>query len=95
MTGGYTTGMSRQIAVKLPDNLVDEIDRLVEDGAFDSRSQAIRSGLEAVVAGQRRQAIARRYQDAMTRLPETSEEIGEAMDLAVNAINEEPWERWW
>jgi len=87
--------MTRQIAVKLPDDLVDEIDRLVEGGAFASRSQAIRSGLEAMVAGRRREAIDRRYEDAMTRLPETSGELREATDLAVNAINDEPWERWW
>lgn len=41
--------MTIQIAVMLPDGLVHEIDRLVEGGAFASRSQAIRSGLEALV----------------------------------------------
>jgi len=87
--------MTIQIAVKLPDDLVNAIDRLVQDGAFDSRSQAIRSGLEAMVAGRRRQAIDRQYRDAMDRLPETNEEIAEATRLAVNAIDEEPWQRWW
>lgn len=87
--------MTKQIAVKLPDRLVDEIDRLVEGGAFNSRSQAIRSGLEDMVAGQRREEIARRYRDAATRLPESKNEIDEAMELAINAIDEEPWERWW
>lgn len=87
--------MTRQIAVKLPDALVDEIDRLVEAGSFDSRSQAIRRGLEAMVAGQRRQEIDRQYREALTRLPETSEEIDEARALAIGAINDEPWERWW
>ncbi len=87
--------MTIQVAVKLPDDLVKAIDRLVDDGAFASRSQAIRNGLEAIVAGERRQEIGRRYQDAMARLPETNEEIDEATHLAVNAINEEPWERWW
>jgi Arc/MetJ-type ribon-helix-helix transcriptional regulator len=87
--------MTIQIAVKLPDDLVNAIDRLVQDGAFDSRSQAIRSGLEAMVAGRRRQAIDRQYRHAMDRLPETNEEIAEATRLAVNAIDEEPWQRWW
>lgn len=87
--------MTRQIAVKLPEALVDEIDRLVEGGAFDSRSQAIRTGLEAMVVERRRTAIDHRYRDAMSRLPETSEEIDEATALALTAINDEPWERWW
>lgn len=87
--------MTKQIAVKLPDGLVNEIDRLVAGGTFNSRSQAIRSGLEAMIAGHRREEIDRRYRDAATRLPETKDEIDEATDLAINAINEEPWERWW
>jgi Arc/MetJ-type ribon-helix-helix transcriptional regulator len=87
--------MTKQIAVKVPDGLMNEIDRLVEGGTFNSRSQAVRSGLEAMVAGQRRKEIDRRYRDAANRLPERKDEIDEATDLAINSINEEPWERWW
>ncbi|MEJ7797635.1 MAG: hypothetical protein WKF42_03975 [Solirubrobacteraceae bacterium] len=87
--------MTIQIAVKLPDALVHEVDRLVAGGAFDSRSQAIRSGLETMVAGRRRDEIGREYREAMTRLPETDEEMAAATRLAIESINEEPWERWW
>lgn len=95
MTLRYARSMTIQIAVKLPDELVHEIDRLVDGGAFDSRSQAVRNGLEAIVASRRRQEIDRRYKEAMARFPETNEEVAEATRLAVNAIDEEPWERWW
>lgn len=95
MTLRYALGMTIQIAVKLPDELVREIDRLVDGGTFDSRSQAVRSGLEAIVASRRRQEVDRRYEEAMARFPETNEEVAEATRLAVNAIDEEPWERWW
>jgi Arc/MetJ-type ribon-helix-helix transcriptional regulator len=87
--------MTIQIAVKLPDRLVDEIDRLIEGGAFTSRSQAIRSGLEAIVAARHREDIDRRYAEAMARFPETDDEIAEATRLAIESIHEEPWERWW
>lgn len=87
--------MTTQIAVKLSDELVGELDRLVEDGAFDNRSQAVRIGLETLVAAQRREEVDRRYRDALARLPETSEEIAEATRLGVDAIEDEPWERWW
>lgn len=87
--------MTIQIAVKLTDELVGEVDRLVGRGDFDSRSQAIRTGLEGLVADRRRQELDLRYRDAMARFPETAEEIGEARRCAVDAINEEPWERWW
>ena len=95
MTLRHALGMTIEIAVKLPDELVHEIDRLVARGAFDSRSQAVRSGLEAIVASRRRQEIDRRYEEAMARFPVTSEELAEANGLALNAIDEEPWERWW
>jgi len=95
MTERYALGMTIQIAVKLPDDLVQEIDRLIDGGAFASRSQAVRSGLEAIVVSRRRAEIGRRYEDAMFRLPETRDELADATRLAVNAIEEEPWERWW
>ena len=43
----------------------------------------------------RRQDLDQRSRDAITRFPETDEEIGEATRLAVNAIRDEQWERWW
>jgi Arc/MetJ-type ribon-helix-helix transcriptional regulator len=95
MTFGHTSGMTKQIAVKLPDDLVDELDRLVQLGTFDSRSQAIRTGIEAMVARQHRQEIDQRFRDGAARLPETIEDIDEATALAISSIQEEPWERWW
>ena len=87
--------MTIQIAVKLPDELVGELDRLVERGAFDSRSQGVRAGLEAMVGSYRRKELDERYRDAFARLPESDEEIAEATRLGVDAIRDEPWERWW
>jgi Arc/MetJ-type ribon-helix-helix transcriptional regulator len=84
--------MPVQVAIRLPDDLVAEVDRLVHDGTFESRSQAIRSGSEAIVAGRRRQELERRYAEAA---PETEQELAEATRLAVESIHAEPWERWW
>ncbi len=95
ITIGHTVDMTKQIAVKLPDALVDELDRLVKGGTFDSRSQAIRTGIEAMVARQHRQEIDQRFRDGASRLPDTIEEIDEATALAISSIQEEPWERWW
>jgi len=95
MTSRYARGMTTQIAVKLSAELVDELDRLVEEGAFDSRSQAVRRGLEALVTAHRGGELDRRYREAFSRLPETDEEMAEATRLAVDAIQDEPWERWW
>jgi len=87
--------MTIQIAVKLPDELVGELDRLVAAGAFDSRSQAVRSGLEAMVAARRRDAVDALYEQSAARNPETDAELADATRLAVAAIHDEPWEPWW
>lgn len=95
MTLGYALGMTTQIAVKLPDALVEELDQLIERGAFDNRSQAVRAGLETMVIARRREELDRRYREALEQLPETREELAEATRLAVDSIHEEPWEPWW
>lgn len=87
--------MTVQIAVKLPDDLVQALDELVAAGAFESRSSAVRQGVAAVVAAQRRQEIDRAYEAGYARGPETEEELREAARLAVESINDEPWDRWW
>ena len=84
-----------QIAVKLPDALVRELDRLVADGVFSNRSVAVRHAVESVVAAHRRDVIGRAYAEGYLRLPESDEEIAEATRLAAHAVNDEPWEKWW
>lgn len=95
MAAGYTESMTVQIAVKLPDALAGRLDLLVRDGSFASRSQALRAGLEAMLASRENEALKRHYRDAFARCPETPEEIADATRLAVDSIHDEPWERWW
>lgn len=84
-----------QLAVKLPDELVRQVDELVARGVFPSRSSVIRHGLEAIVTAQRQQAVAQAYERSYGQLPESEEELAEATRLAVSAIHDEPWEKWW
>jgi len=84
-----------QVAVKLPEGLVREVDELVARGVFPNRSSVIRQGLEALVEAQRREAVARAYQRGYEATPESEEEMAEATRLAVAAVHDEPWERWW
>ena len=84
-----------QIAVKLPDRLVRELDKLVAQGRFSSRSSAVRLGVELVVSGQRRQAIEEAYANGYRQVPESESELAEANRLARRAIDDEPWDKWW
>ena len=84
-----------QIAVKLPDRLVRELDELVAQGRFSSRSSAVRRGVELVVSGQRRDAIEEAYANGYRQVPESESELAEANRLATRAIDDEPWDKWW
>jgi Arc/MetJ-type ribon-helix-helix transcriptional regulator len=87
--------MSVQIAVKLPESLLSQLDALVAEGRFTSRSAAVRAGIEAIAADTRRQVIDDAFRDGFRRVPESSAEVDDARRLAVEAIEDEPWERWW
>jgi len=87
--------MTTQVAAKLPDDLVRRVDELVAAGAFPNRSAAIRQGLESLIGRLRRSAIDESIRQGYARLPESAEELARAQELAVQAIEDEPWERWW
>ena len=93
-TAGYAVGMT-QIAVKLPDALVHELDELVARGFFPSRSSAVRQAVEAIVSARRRDAVERAYAKGYGQLPESESDLAEAIRLARLAIEDEPWEKWW
>ncbi len=52
----YRFGMSSQIAVRLPDDLVEFVDELIDSGASRSRAAVVRKALER----ERRRALAER-----------------------------------
>ena len=90
----YTFRMT-QIAVKLPDALVKRLDDLVDQGVFPNRSSAVRSAVEAIIARQHRDALEQAYAEGYRRLPDSTAELAEARRLAEQAIDEEPWDKWW
>ena len=47
----------QSVPVSLPTELVDRLDRLVDDGVFSSRSDALRYGARVVVREERRQRL--------------------------------------
>jgi Arc/MetJ-type ribon-helix-helix transcriptional regulator len=59
----YHNGMSKQIAVRLPDELVDFVDELVSSGASRSRAAFVTRALER----ERRRAVAARDAQILAR----------------------------
>lgn len=87
--------MTVQIAVKLPDDLVARLDELVRSGRFPSRSTGLRRALEVLLRAEERQRIDAAFAEGFGRVPDDGAELAEATRLAVEAIEDEPWERWW
>ena len=52
-------------------------------------------GLGDDPAAHERERLQARYREALMRVPETPGELADAGRLAIESIEEEPWERWW
>lgn len=61
--------MTIQIPVRVEETMVAELDRLVSEGRFASRSDALRSALDLLIADEREQAIEAAYRRAHERAP--------------------------
>lgn len=69
--------MTSQIAIRIPDQQLKELDESVKRGEFASRTDAVRHALTGLLAELREREIAREYRDAYTRHPQDPK-IGEA-----------------
>jgi Arc/MetJ-type ribon-helix-helix transcriptional regulator len=85
--------MTIQIAVKLPNELVARLDELVRSGTVPNRSTGIRRALEVLLRAEERRRVDAAFTEGFRRIPD--DDLTEAARLAVEAIEEEPWERWW
>jgi Arc/MetJ-type ribon-helix-helix transcriptional regulator len=82
---------TEQIAVRVPEELLSELDALVASGAYESRAAAVRAGLEAITALERRRRIDRAIVAGYQRTPPTAVEDDAAIASLRDAIAEEPW----
>ncbi|MBW3606151.1 MAG: ribbon-helix-helix domain-containing protein [Actinobacteria bacterium] len=87
--------MTTQIAVKVPDAVLETIDGLVAQGRYDNRSAAVRAALDMLTRHVRDDAIDRAFTDGFRRVPESPQELSDAYRLAIDAIEDEPWQPWW
>ncbi len=83
--------MSEQIAVRIPDALVQDLDEVVARGDFASRAEAVRTAIEALVDTERRRRIGVSIAEGYRRLPQTDDEVERATAAAIASIYEEPW----
>ena len=82
---------SEQIAVRLPEELLADLDDLVSRGVYESRAAAVRAGIEALLELDRRHLTDLAVVEGYRRMPPTDAEREAAIASLREAILEEPW----
>lgn len=82
---------TEQIAVRLSQELLSQVDDLVARGVYESRAAAVRAGLGAVTESDRRRRIDRAVIEGYRRVPAAEAEREAAIRSLREAILEEPW----
>jgi Arc/MetJ-type ribon-helix-helix transcriptional regulator len=83
--------MSHQIAIRIPDTLAAQLEELVTSGRFETKADAVRTALEAMIDGTRRADIGRQIVEGYRRVPQEDSDVAAASQAAAHAIDEEPW----
>jgi Arc/MetJ-type ribon-helix-helix transcriptional regulator len=82
--------MTIQIAVRLPDDLVDGVDRMVRRGRFENRTEAVRMALERLVAQDREAQLDEAIVAGYRAQPDDEPDAWAAAALRA-LVAEEPW----
>lgn len=83
--------MSEQIAIRIPDELARELDRLVASGGFASKADAVRLAVRRLVEAERSRRVGRDIAEGYRRIPQDDDEVEAARAAAIRSIEEEPW----
>ncbi len=80
-----------QLVTRVDAELLAEIDRLVAEGAVESRSEAVRTALRQLIERRRRAEIGRAIVAEYEGRPQDAVEVGWADSATLAMIAEEPW----
>lgn len=82
---------TEQIAVRLSDELLAELDGLIEQGRYPSRAAAVRAGVEALTELERQRATDAAVVAGYRQRPPSASDRTAAIASLREAIDEEPW----
>ncbi|MGH2681394.1 MAG: ribbon-helix-helix domain-containing protein [Actinomycetota bacterium] len=83
--------MSQQIAIRIPDALAAQLEELVTGGRFETKADAVRTALEALIDAERRGDVGRRIVEGYRRVPQDDADVAAAGEAASRSIDEESW----
>ena len=79
------------ITVRLPEEHVERLDKLVAEGSYRTRAAAVTDAIERLIEEAERERIDRAIVEGYTRMPPTLEEDEWAEWSTIESIREEPW----
>lgn len=83
--------MTIQLAVRIPEELAQQLDGLVRDGVVANRADGVRRGLRALVQAEQRARVDAAIIAGYQRIPPTDAEKRWAEASGREMIAEEPW----
>jgi Arc/MetJ-type ribon-helix-helix transcriptional regulator len=83
--------MSEQIAIRIPGILAAQLADLVATGRFETKADAVRTALEALIDAERRADVGRRIVEGYQGVPQEDSDVAAADHAASRSIDEEPW----
>lgn len=83
-----------QVAVRLDDMLVDELDWLIGRRDYENRAEAIRAAIAHAVRVEREREIDERIIDGYTRVPQTDAERSWSGSRGFPGLSHDEWGDW-
>ncbi len=83
--------MSEQIAIRLSDELVGSVNKLVNTGRFPNRATLVRAALERLIDTEQRRITGEEIAAAYRAVPPTPVEDAWAALSTKEMVTEEPW----
>jgi Arc/MetJ-type ribon-helix-helix transcriptional regulator len=83
--------MSEQIAIRIPETLAAQLSDLIATGRFETKADAVRTALEALIDAERRADVGRQIVEGYQRVPQEDSDVAAADQAASRSIEEEPW----
>jgi Arc/MetJ-type ribon-helix-helix transcriptional regulator len=80
-----------QLVTRIDEKLAAMLDELIDQGVFESRSDAVRSGLRAVLDEKRRSRVADAIISGYEALPQSDDNFGWTDSSTIAMIADEPW----
>jgi Arc/MetJ-type ribon-helix-helix transcriptional regulator len=80
-----------QLVTRIDNDLANSIDQLIAEGVVESRSDAVRKGLYALIEQTRRRRTAEAIVAGYTHQPQTDDDVAWADQATVQMIADEPW----